>query len=344
MKHLLLTLWVTLFLVSCNKGSSGDESHSSLLRFGTNEAVWTTTRGADYTGNTGTNPIPDMLVYGYYTNTKKWAEDRTPAFPLFMDATVVTNNSGTWTYSPLQYFYPIGYHSFFAFAPYQTIVADSGNNFYFPVSSETPVLKYHLPEEIANHKDLLLGWNTDVQNGTDLVEIAFNHITTKITFSARVANDYTSASTVKINSILLSDIYSAAEASIVNESSTIKVQWQNYNELRSVAATIGNNALKENSTLTTTMQPISKDTLYMIPQTLETITNDRNPAITLSTVELSGGTERHFSKTFYLGELGLIWKPGEVLNFQITYSGESTEILLLVDPGTGDPGTLTPIE
>lgn len=345
MKYLLSILWGALLFVSCDKKSSGDdEQEAALLHFSTNEAVWSTTRGADYTGDTGTNPIPDMLVYGYYTHTKKWLEDRTPAFPLFMDATVVTNNSGTWTYSPPRYFHPTGYHSFFAFAPYQTIAADSRTNFYFPTSSETPVLDYHLPDEISNHQDLLLGWSTDVQNGPAPVEIVFKHITTKVRFSARIADDHTLTSHVKINSILLSDIYSAAQASIVNESNTLKVQWQNYNDLRSIAATIGNNALKENITLTTTMQPISKDTLYLIPQALETTVNGRNPAITLSTVEWSDGTERHFTKTFHLSGLGLSWKPGEVLDFQITYSGESTEILVLVDPGTGDPGTLTPIE
>ena len=333
MKRLLLIVWTALSVISCNKVSNEGDTNSTLLSFGAKEAVWTTTRGFDYTGDSGTNPIPDMLVYGYYTGTKKWAAERTPAFPLFMNATVVNNSSGTWTYSPPHYFHPTGYHSFFAFAPYLLVAADSRNDFYFPISSETPVLKYHLPDDINNHEDLLFGYNTDIENGTNVVDIAFKHITSKITFSARVAAGYTS--TVKINSILLNNIYTEATAGVDNISGSLDIVWGNYNDRRIVAATKNNHGLKD-IVLTTTMQTISEKAIYMIPQEITTETS-----LTLSVSEISGGTERTYSKTFYLG--ATTWLPGKELNFQITYNAAGTEILLLVDPGTGDPESLTPI-
>lgn len=328
---------ICLFAFSCSK-SITDEPESTPLQFDTNYAQWSLTRGVDYTGNAGLNPIPDMLVYGYYTGTKTWMEERTPAFPLFMSPTEVTNMGGSWVYNPIQYFYPTGYHTFFAFAPYQLLEADSRNDFYFPSYSETPALKYHLPNDITNQRDLLIGWATDIVNGTNPVEIEFRHITTKITFSARKADGY--SPNVRINSIVLNNIYAEGVANINEVDGSLSVSWNNHNDLRTFSFTTANNFLK-NINLSTTFQSLSDQNLYIIPQGIRAGNTPTGTSITISTIEVIGDVERQFTKTLNLG--AMTWKPGESLNFQIVYSGDGTEILLLVDPGTGDPSELTPI-
>jgi hypothetical protein len=81
MKGSLLPFILMLLVVSCGKDDLAEDA--VMLQFSANDADWLLTRGADYTGDTGANPLSDMLVYGYYTGDDAWlSTTRNPAFPL----------------------------------------------------------------------------------------------------------------------------------------------------------------------------------------------------------------------------------------------------------------------
>lgn len=339
-----------LLVVSCGKDDLAEDA--VMLQFSANDADWLLTRGADYTGDTGANPLSDMLVYGYYTGDDAWlSTTRNPAFPLFMDPTVVTNTLGSWSYSPSRYFFPTGKHSFFAFAPYQSVADDSRNSFYFPDGSETPALRYYIPDETADQKDLLLGWSVDVVNQATPVEIQFRHITTKITFKACLAVDNTvpANTVVKIRSITISDIYSNAEATILYDQEIQDVLWQGHAGPEDIYISTADHSL-EDIALTNSMQSITpaNNILYLIPQNI----GGRDEGVGIPVVTLAIEEYNTVTNTWatYVQEVDLslfssTWDAGQQIEFQITYQGSGTPVtLLLVDPGTGDPSDLSPIE
>lgn len=358
MKRLLLILFSVVSIVSCNSDSSDVEKDSIPLRFDTSGAAWTKETKGDYTGNSGANPIPDMVVYGYYTNNDNWFDVRNTAYPLFMNEVIVTNTSGVWAYSPLRYFFPEGKHSFFAFAPYNSVVSDNRNSFSIPDNKGIPVLSYALSDEIAGHKDLLFGWKNDVEQstqGSSPIEINFVHTTTKITFSARLADDYIihPNKTVRIKSITLSNIYTKGQARVqYNTTSGSEgisgMEWINQSDLQSIYLNITSQTLL-NVGLTKTMTSISPSAtaLYMIPQNIASRGSEiGSPTLSLQAEVTNNITNTSETKTesfdmTLMEPKWQIWQPGSSLNFQISYSGDGSLIsLILVDPGTGNPNDL----
>lgn len=355
MKQPFFILPVLIFLlsISCSSAdSSTEEPGSEPLRFSAGNANWTKTYGADYTGNLGANPIPDMLIYGYYTDDNAWlSTTRDPAFPLFLDAIIVTNSGGIWSYTPPSYFFPTGYHSFFAFAPYQSVIEDNRNSIFIFTGEETPTLSYYLPDEVAEHKDLLIGWETDLGNQSEPVQITFRHIMTKITFKACLADDNTvpSNTEVKILSITFSEIYSHAEANILYTQESEEIRWQKHSELRDMYVSTTDHSLTDIA-LTKTMTSITpaERALYSIPQEITArAQGGATPAIILAIEEYNtdNGNRETYIQTLDLSLLGTIWTPGQTIDFQITYKGSDSPIVFrLVDPGSNDSDELLPIE
>lgn len=343
MKH-FFRIWIGLALLfSCSREQPDDEQASAPLRFEAGEAVWRASFRSDYTGNTGENPIPDMVVYGYYTGTDDWVYTSDTAQPGLMDSVVVANNGGVWSYAPPRYFFPTGNHSFFAFAPHSAITADVRNSVAVPGGA--PVLAYHLPENVSGHKDLLFGWKTDVTNeqGSPVV-IGFHHITTRVTFSARVDPDYTvpAGTTVRITSIVFSGIYSGARTNVsYSAEGTPEVIWENPHTPAEVSLTIVNGSLNDQDlTELDEMSLISQRNSYMIPQSVPP-----GAALTIAVEETVGSQTRIKMQTFDLAILNTLWRPGQAIDYQLTYNGfgDTPISVNFVDPGTGDPGDLTPI-
>lgn len=352
MKHALWIILIVTTSVCCSKDDLlEDNTESLLLHFDINNAVWNKSLKSDYTGNTGNNPIPDMVVYGYYTNNNLWSDVRYSAYPSFMDGIVVTNNNGTWSYNPPRYFFPKGKHSFFAYAPYRSIVADRRNIFSIPEERGTPYLLYSLPNETKDHCDLLFGWKTDVTaESSSPVNIQFIHATTKITFSAGIDHNYTlpSFQTVKIKSITFNGIYSSGRVHSEYDASAISgVSWSNLASPKEIYVSTANNTLRDVN-LTTTMSQISQEgnALYMIPQPITGRgASETKPSLKLL-FEIYNNithTSQSHTQTFDLSLLNRDWKPGQIFDFQISYNGSGNPItLVLVDPGIDDPDDLNP--
>lgn len=362
MKYLYLLVIIIVLIVSCDRDDTPKYTqNTALLRFETKNAVWTKTKalGTDYTGDTGGNPIPDMVIYGYYTGVLEWINIYNSVSPSFMNGIEITNNNGVWSYSPLRYFFPTGYHSFFAFAPYQSIIANENNSFIINDNVGVAKLNYNLPANVSDYPDLLFGWKTDVTQATNEstpVNIQFMHITSRITFSACINTNFQvnyPNTSVQIKSITLSNIYSAAQASIKYNTTTENnvtgisgVSWtipNDYTKRRDIYISIDDNTLNSLS-LTTTMTSISATSLFLIPQQLANREQGGGiPTITIAVDVNNSGESEIKSQTFDLSALSASWQPGNAINYQITYSGSGeTPIGLFVDPGTGDPDDLQP--
>ena len=351
MKRLYLIYMIILTVtISCSKGEVNQSDRVAIL-LETNKPEWNNSRSASYTGDAGANPIPDMVVYGYYTHDLKWSAESYTAFPSFMNGVVATNNQGVWGYSPIKYFYHTGNHSFFTLAPYSIINADARNVFEISNILGTPQLIYNLPNEVIDQVDILYGAAIDKTNddGQNPININFVHATTQIVFSAGYANGYLRTSeNVRIKSISISNIYSQGKLKSKYDSNEEYdgITWDEHDTLREQTVSIGDNTLKD-IYLAGTIEKISTDNgaLFLIPQQLTGRNEvDRSSILILYEIKNTiSGTSTDYTQTIELA--GIIGEliAGQKLNFRISYNGSGTDIeVKLVDPGSGDPGNLGP--
>jgi len=315
-----------VLLTSCDNNDIRSDNDHLPLRFETNEAVWRTSlRSSDYTGDTGVNPIPDMLIYGYQTGDEDWVYVSNTASPSFMNGFVITNNGGTWEYEPLLYFFPDAKHTFFAYAPYTKIKTDSRNSFSIAEAGGAPVLNYHLSTQVDNQQDLLFGKRINVkETDTDAspVNIVFNHITTKVIFSACIDPSYTvsSGTTVKISSIVFQNIYLAAQTKVqYSEEGTPSVIWENHYTQSDLSLTLNTesiNGLQDVDLKTSAGMLVISQNLYLIPQSIPS-----GAQLTIEVQETNAGTTIAKVQTFDLTVLSASWSPGQSINYQLTYNG-----------------------
>ena len=348
---MLIGVWI-LVATSCSKVDSDVVTHNRQIGFTAGEAIWNQgLRGATYTGSHGDNPIPDMKVWGYYTKEKEWSEACTTSFPSFMNGVVVTNNGGIWSYAPVQYFYPTGYHSFFAVAPCSLLTADEDNEFGITDGLGTPELTYQLPEDEREHIDILYGWsiNAMAEDGDAPVNINFRHATTKIAYSAKLADGYTLPPnhTFRIKSIQLSDIYTKAtmHSSYCDLGDVNGMLWLDHSNLNDITVSVSEGTLLDVE-LSHTSQQISSDeyALFMIPQKLAE--RDGGVLAPQLTIVVEVGVDNQFStisKSVDMGAITATWLPEQAYNFSIAYDGEFGEVSIrLIDPGKQDPDGLDP--
>lgn len=352
MKRLYLIYMIVLTVaISCDKEEVHQSDRVAIL-LEANKSEWNSSRSASYTGNAGTNPIPDMVVYGYYTHDLEWSEERYGAFPSFMNGAVVTNNQGVWGYSPLKYFYHTGNHSFFALAPYSIINADERNVLEISNILGTPQLIYNLPNEEIDQVDILYGVAIDKTkaDGQTPINLNFVHATTQIIFSAGYANGFNLPINhkVRIKSISISNIYSQGKLKSKYDLNDEYdgIEWDEHDILREQTVNIGDNTLRD-ANLTNTIEKISTDngSLFLIPQLL-TGRNvaDRSSILILYEIKNTiSGTSKDYTQTIELADIIGELIAGQKLNFRISYSGSGTAIeVKLVDPGSGNPDGLGP--
>ncbi len=205
MKRLFLFAAVTaVALSSCSKDEVTSTSmDNQAIGFGIYTGV--TTKGTEVTTATlGASGGVGFGVLGYYhqstsTTTAAWANSSTPNFMYNEQVKGDGGDPVTWSYSPLKYWpnNTVDRVSFFAYAPYteQTAATDgielSGNT-----SEGIPTLDYTVTAD--NIVDLVVAkplYNLDKSNYGTQVAFTFQHVLTRLNFSAWANVDASSLST-----------------------------------------------------------------------------------------------------------------------------------------------------
>lgn len=163
-----------------------DKTEESLLDLGSGTSLcfdstvdFPTTRGTELTAST----ISEIGMWAYNTGAESFTAPSTA--PNFMDNhKVVRNVGGKWVCSPAKY-WPVNDPkiSFFAYAPK---ASSSNNGISVSVASGFPSITYTVPDNTANHSDLLCAAPlVDKQAGSSL-SLAFRHQLTEVAFNVTV--------------------------------------------------------------------------------------------------------------------------------------------------------------
>lgn len=339
MKRLLWFISILSTSLSCSVDNTlEDGTNSILLNFDVNKADWQLFLKSD---NTSDIAISDMIVYGYYTQDTPWIESSYKT-PSFMNGVVVTNINGIWSYHPLCYFHENGYHSFFAYAPFNLINSNNLNSLSISSQGE-PTLNYNLSENISDHYDLLVGSKIDVINNAENapVDIQFLHATTKITLSVGLDAKYILPPflSVKIDSVCFNNIYTSGDIQLSYNTESANILWSNLSSIKDINLSIKDQTLQNNE-LSTTFTPLlaNNKALFMIPQPLaERGSGQAYPSLSInySIHNNITDTTNSYTYTYSLAQMSKNWISGQALNFRISYSGGQNPIsLILVDPGS----------
>jgi hypothetical protein len=144
-------------------------------------------------------PGAGFTVLAYYTGTTDWDASNAPADPNFMDDQSVTWNDPAWTYSPPK-FWPRKNNNiwekltFFAFSTVTDASADGQ-------SSDNPKITFTTQETASAQVDLVAATAPNATGDNPTVQFAFNHILSKIGFSAKLGGNYGDKTAVNIKSL-----------------------------------------------------------------------------------------------------------------------------------------------
>lgn len=289
MKNIERLIWLFLIIIFTHSCSKENEElcQKNGIQFYVSD-VSTFTRGTPI--NTSTE-IPNMALYGYYTGrgiTNNWANNGASATPNFVDAKVITNNSGVWSSSEPIY-WPQATDaniSFFTYSP--TATTDNG----IAVTNTTgvPTLTYTVPTDVTKQPDLMVAppqFDLNINNGNN-VSFAMKHALTSVGF--RVAGAGEVVTGVKISGVKTTGTLSMDGTNVT---------WSNLGPLTTTEFNAGVNTVTSSATMTSLMQ--GNGYLMMIPQTLDTnakiiITLNDNSTKEIS---LSGTQDWIAGKTVY---------------------------------------------
>lgn len=154
-------------------------------------------------------------VYAYYTNDGDFnSASSTPNF--MRNQQVTSTNGSTWTYAPVKY-WPnevTDKLSFFAYAPWveNPAVAAPGD----------PVLTFTVPEDVTDHKDLLVAdastlKNLTKQTTTGNVQFNFKHALSRVGFKVEAVVD-------EVNNQVNGDVDNDSQNNVIDGKTTVSVQ------------------------------------------------------------------------------------------------------------------------
>lgn len=131
--------------------------------------------------------ITNMSVYAYYTGSSSWeAYNKTSVTPNFMSNQKIakSENSDTWTYSPIKY-WPNTVNdkiSFFAYTPFEETSKESGSKITFDNNGD-PSFTCTLPSVIpTSEPNLFLASLTDQTKNAPNLTFNFKYALTKVSF------------------------------------------------------------------------------------------------------------------------------------------------------------------
>lgn len=243
-------LWIVCSLVTLASCSKDDEMPADdAIRFDNRIGepyVDGVTRGT-VTDNSNFN---EFGVFAYYAASGLY---NTSSNPNYMYNVKVTRKNGVpWTYTPVK-FWPQGSVSFFAYSPY------SGANNIVSVGCTVgaPVVTYAVPNNVADHRDLLLSALAPNKTQTNNpVLLNFRHALACINFKARITGTLNIGESIKVTNISLGNFKHKASchhelADAITQTFTTDATDNAY------SLSVTNNALLNNLLLTQTDQQIT---------------------------------------------------------------------------------------
>lgn len=229
-KFLFFAAIAAIGLSSCTKDTSlvdPDSTVEEAINFGlfvgnTTKAVTSTIDSLKGDGFT---------AYAYYTGANAWdVREEADTFMFNQAVNFTATNpavpfTGTWSYSPLKY-WPNkvgedesgadinGKVSFFGFSPQSSQIAIT--NFtppsatatnVDPITGTNPSFKFENGETAADQVDLLADMQVDKSKDTGAIKFEFDHILSKIGFTARLNKQYAAGTVITVDSLKV--IYAA---------------------------------------------------------------------------------------------------------------------------------------
>ncbi|MDR2449385.1 MAG: fimbrillin family protein [Prevotellaceae bacterium] len=271
-----------------------------------------------------------LTVLAYYTGSTDWSAYKSgaPATPNFMNDQQVTwsSQASSWEYSPLKYWPKAddqwGKLSFFATLYHQSVVVDG-------VANGAPILGFTTPEANAQQIDLVADalYNITKETNSGKVKFTFDHILSKIGFSAKLAGTYAGA-TVAVKSlrvyyetdkIATSGTYTFSDGEN-NKTNSPWTKGATYFAKKDIDNSQGDPVFASSATLTTTPSDLSLPSGYLmlIPQTpnASDMYVELNYDITTTLPDLTTSHKARIELPAISGG----WLPGKAYTYTFTLS------------------------
>ncbi|MFR9506086.1 MAG: fimbrillin family protein, partial [Rikenellaceae bacterium] len=183
----------------CSKSEIDDGSINSTNAVSFSTSTDKLTKGTVLDNTTAKNY--DFGVYAYQTGTYSWSTATTKTE--FMNDQLVEYSNDAWTYSPTKY-WPASSDdkiSFFGYMP-----MNDGTDTYVATTAATvnnylPEITFEQVMEAAKMTDFVVGKALDQTKAASTVTIPFNHVLTRLNFSAKTETDLGSGSAVYISDL-----------------------------------------------------------------------------------------------------------------------------------------------
>lgn len=297
MKQMLFwAAMATMVMTSCSKNEPIENTKNEAIGFGT--YVGLSTKGAD--ADLATLKGTGFTVNGYFTETD-WATSGTTATPNIMHQTAVRHSvSDGWAYSPLAYWPQSGKVTFFANSTHTAVTAPSA-----ATVAGVPSFTFTAPDAAANQIDLLaaVALNRAKDDNPSTVNFAFNHILSKIGFTAALSAEPSAGTVVKVTGLTVnykagtvknSGVYTHAASSTAVGTWALGSTYHTDASAGDVIKT-GGVDLDVTANLTPAVINDATKSLMIVPQTLAAA-GDMSVEITY-TVKVGAGAELTYTKT-----------------------------------------------
>ncbi len=207
-KTLLLLALSAIVIGGCSKSEVdvGSINSSNAISFSTSTDKQTK---ASVLGNTNVTYY-DFGVFAYYTESTAFSSySQGMTTPNFMNDQTVEYSSG-WTYSPIKYWPNTSGEmiSFFGYMPkneYNStgVTANMATTKVNITSGSLPSITFRQDMDVENMTDFTVGQVLDQVKTSEAVSIPFNHVLTRLNFSAKLESGVDSETSVSITGLKL---------------------------------------------------------------------------------------------------------------------------------------------
>ncbi len=225
----------------------------------------------------------DFGVFAYYTQSTSW-ESYSLTTPNFMNDQTVTSEGDAWTYSPTKYWPNTSGEmiSFFGYMPkneYDSAGASTSmaTTKVITTSESLPSITFRQNMDVTKMTDFTVGQVLDQVKTSEAVAIPFNHVLTRLNFSAKLESAVDTETSVSITGLKLlgsssTRLFSAATYALASDGTNGKWGTTNsnggtvYGSDIDVAAIMDLDADSKFTVSTTTTSFLKKDEyLFLIP-------------------------------------------------------------------------------
>jgi hypothetical protein len=295
-----------------------------------------------------------FTVLAYYTESEVWSDYTPPATPNFMDDQTVTWNSsgaGLWDYDPVKYWPRIGSQwgkvSFFGFSTATGALADG-------VDGGNPIIGFTTQTAATSQADLIADVVLNATGATDgKVKFMFDHILSRIGFTARLNTTYSSA-TVTVKSLKVyykaTEVVSTGTYTFNDTDNKADGNWTTGTDYFAEASTFtsAGDRIYNGDTSPATLTTTATDTklsdpgayLMLIPQELEAgdMYVELDYSVTTSSPTLTVNNKAIIELPVVSGG----WKPGKAYTYNFTLTLNPVVFDTDIDVSNWEDGTDQP--